>query len=68
MHSFLCFYLFLVVIIWKTICNVVQYAVHMELCSTNLFFQDFLLFIGTFFNKTLLKLSHYLTLLCPQQF
>lgn len=45
MHSFLClytfFFLFLVVDIImevKTICYVVQYAVHAELCSTNPFF------------------------------
>lgn len=42
----------------KNICYVVQYAVHTELCSTNLFFSwIFLLFIGTFFNKTLLTMS-----------
>lgn len=39
----------------KTICYVVQYAVHMELCSTNLFFLNFLLFIGTFFNKNFIE-------------
>lgn len=41
----------------KTIGYVVQYAVYKELCSTNLFL-DFL-FIGTFFNKILLKLSSW---------
>lgn len=51
-HSFLCLYIFFGC--WynmevKTICYVVQYAVHKELCSTNLFL-DFLLFIGTFFS------------------
>lgn len=45
MHSFVFFFVvsifFLVVDITievKTICYVVQYAVHKELCSTNLFF------------------------------
>lgn len=50
---FCCFYIFFFLGCWytmevKTICYVVQYAVHTELCSTNLFFLDFLLFIGTF--------------------
>lgn len=40
----------------KTMCYVVQYAVYKELCSTNLFL-DFLLFIGTFFNKILLNMT-----------
>lgn len=37
----------------KTIGYVVQYAVHKELCSANLFL-DFL-FIGTFFNKNFIE-------------
>lgn len=52
MHSFLCLYIFFGCCYnmeVKTMCSVVQYAVHMELCSTNLFL-DFLLFIGTFFS------------------
>lgn len=65
---FLCLYIFFGC--WynmevKTICYVVQYAVHMELCSTNLFFFSFwisFLFIGTFFNKILLKVSSWLML------
>lgn len=65
MHSlfFVFIYILVVDIIWKTICYVVQYAVHTELCSTNLFFLDFLLFIGTFFNKKFIegfKLNHVL--------
>lgn len=60
------FFLFLVVDIImevKTICYVVQYAVHAELCSTNPFFflLNFLLLIGTFFNKILLKVSTQVT-------
>lgn len=66
MHSFLCvcvhvlFFFLLVVDIHmevKTICYVVQYAVHTELCSTNLFSPEFLVvYWYPFLNKILLTI------------